>query len=184
MSKPTTSTYTFREQRRNAQMGGHIYEEKWDCPVFSGGKPEEFLDFWVEFVQVYQRAEWEEDMIFEKICYVLHGSPLRMVQSASDHHPNTITNILYTAYAPKGYEWEFRRRLEEATIGKDESIHDFRERMVQICTYYNIMVNTYGGHQLLTRDLFHYFTKGLPFYFQQKIREHPTQFESIHEAWP
>ena len=138
MSKPTATTHTFREQRRNVQMGGHIYEEKWDCPVFSGGKPGDFLDFWVEFNQAYQRAELEEDMVFEKICYVLHGSPLRMIQSASDYHPNTIANILFTAYAPRGYEWEFRRSIEEEPIQNNETIQDYRERIVQDCTYYNI----------------------------------------------
>ena len=80
MRKAFTPSYTFREHRRNAQMGGHVYEEKWECPVFSGGNPTEILDFCVEFTHVYQRAEWIEELVYEKLCYVLNGYPLRMIQ--------------------------------------------------------------------------------------------------------
>lgn len=72
--------YTFREMRRDAALGGHIYEEHWECSVFDGGLPERLLDFWEEFVEVYRKAE-TEDMVFEKVCYVLKGFPLRMIHS-------------------------------------------------------------------------------------------------------
>lgn len=184
MSKAHSSTYIFREQRRNTQMGGHVYEEKWECPVFSGGDPPEFLDFWVEFTQIYQRAEWTEDMVFEKLSYVLHGSPLRMIYGLQELHPNDIAGVLFAAYAPQGYEWEFRRQIEEASIFSGENLQKYRERVAQHTTYFNLMVNFYGGHQMTMRDVFHYFIKGLPLYYQQKVREHPTLFSSIHEAWP
>ena len=96
-------TYTFREMRRSTALGGHIYEERWDCSIFDGGTPERLLDFWAEFLEVYEKAEWTEDMVYEKICCVLKGFPLKMIRNLrpQDQTPNIVENTLFESYAPE-----------------------------------------------------------------------------------
>lgn len=178
--------YTFREQRRNQQLGGHIYEEKWECPIFSGGTPEEFITFWMEFYQIYIQAEWDEDMIYEKICSVLKGLPLRLVRNIppQDQQATNVARVLIEAFAPEGNKWEFRRRIEEDYLHPREQLQNYRARQEENVLYYNQLKAFHGGSQMTAQDAYHYFIKGLPKYFQQKLIEHPVEFNSINQAWP
>ena len=54
-------------------------------------------------------------MVFEKICFVLKGFPLRMIRNLQpqDQIPTIIGNALFELYAPESYSKILRGEIEK-----------------------------------------------------------------------